>query len=149
MRRRHYSSPDPTSTRVQYTPGDSPVRGDDLVDAEAQVLTTDAGSRLLAEIALVRSIRPSDIARFRQWAAPEVVSAAIRLSEARKKAAAKFEHGQQMWVEPIGIEQATSEPVARHKAARFTCSAGRRSLRGHRRRRPCPCGWIPRAGYRS
>ena len=38
-----------------------------------------------------------------------------------KKAAVKFEHGQQMWVEPIGIEQATSEPVARHKAARFTC----------------------------
>jgi len=31
----------------------------------------------------------------------------------------KFERGQQMWVEPTGIEQATSEPVARHKAARF------------------------------
>jgi hypothetical protein len=84
-------------------------------------LNTDAGSRLLAEIALVRSIRPSDIARLRQWAPPAVVSAAFRLSDARKKAAAKFERGHQMWVEPIGIEQATSEPVARHKAARFTC----------------------------
>jgi hypothetical protein len=120
MRRRHYSSPDPTSTRVQYTTRHSPVRGDDEVDAEARVLTTEAGSRLLAEIALVRSIRPSDIARLRQWAALEVVSAAIRLSEARIKATGKFEHGQQMWVEPISIEQATSEPVARHKAARFT-----------------------------
>ena len=120
MRRRHYSSPDPTSTRVQYTTRDSPLHGDDLIDAEARVLTTDAGSRLLAEIALVQSIRPSDIARWRQWAGPEVVSAAIRLSEARKKAAAKFEHGEQMWVDPIGIEQATSEAVARHKAARFT-----------------------------
>jgi hypothetical protein len=120
MRRRHYSSPDPTSTRVQSSTRHSPVRGDDLVDAEARVLTTAAGSRLIAEIALVRSIRPSDIARFRQWAAPEMVSAAIRLSEARTKATAKFEHGHQMWVEPIGIEQATSEPVARHKAARFT-----------------------------
>jgi hypothetical protein len=120
MRRRHYSSPDPTTPRVQYPPSDSRVGGDDLVDAEAWVLTTDAGNRLLAEIALVRSIRPSDITRFRQSAAPAMVSAAIRLSEARNKATAKFEHGQQMWVEPIGIEQATSESVARHKAARFT-----------------------------
>ena len=120
MRRRHHSSPDPTSTRVQYTTRDLPVGGDDLVNAEAQVLATDTGRRLLAEIALVQSIGPSDIARWRQWAAPDVVSAAIRLSDARKKASPKFEHGKQMWVEPIGVEQATSEPVARHKAARFT-----------------------------
>ena len=26
-----------------------------------------------------------------------------------------------MWVDPVGIEQGTSEPVARHKAARFAC----------------------------
>ena len=139
MRRRHYSSPDPTSTRVQYTTRDSPLHGGDLIDAEARVLTTDAGSRLLAEIALVQSIRPSDIARFRQWAGPEVVSAAIRLSEARKKAAAKFEHGEQMWVDPIGIEQATSEPVARHKAAH---SRLRWSSISGRRRDARSCGWI-------
>jgi hypothetical protein len=121
MQRRHYSSRDPNSTRVQHTSDDSRDHRDELIDAEAEVLTSDAGSRLLAEIALVPSIRPSDIARLRRWATPELVSAAIRLSEARKKAAVKFEHGQRMWVEPIGVEQATSEPVARHKAARFKC----------------------------
>ena len=40
-----------------------------------------------------------------------------------------------MWVEPTAVEQATSEPVARHKATSICLSAGRRSLRRHRRRR--------------
>jgi hypothetical protein len=84
-------------------------------------LTTDAGQRLLAEIAKVESIHPSDVARFRKWASPGAVAAAIRLSQARTKAALKFAHGQRMWVEPTAIEQATSEPVARHKARRFAC----------------------------
>ena len=38
---------------------------------------------------------------------------------ARRKAAGKFERGERMWVEPVGVEQATAEPVARHKAMRF------------------------------
>ena len=39
--------------------------------------------------------------------------------QARRKAALKFERGARMWVEPNGVEQATAEPVARHKASRF------------------------------
>ena len=78
-------------------------------------------ARLLAEVAKVRSIGPSDLDRFRKLAAPAAVAAAIRLSRAREKARVKFERGERMWVEPTGVEQATSEPVARHKAARFTC----------------------------
>ena len=47
------------------------------------------------------------------------MSAAVRLALARRKAAGKFERGDRMWVEPVGVEQATAEPVARHKALRF------------------------------
>lgn len=74
---------------------------------------------MLAEVAAVRSIRPADLARFRKLAAPEAVAAAVRLSMARRKAAEKFARGDRMWVEAVGVEQSTAEPVARHKAARF------------------------------
>jgi THUMP domain-like/RNA cap guanine-N2 methyltransferase len=84
-------------------------------------LTTEPGNRLLAEVSTVKPIGPSDLARLRKHASPMRVSAAIRLSQARAKAALKFEHGQRMWVEPTAIEQATSELVARHKAKRFVC----------------------------
>jgi hypothetical protein len=85
------------------------------------VLGTDLGGRLLAEVAVVRAIRPVDLERWRKLAASAAVAAAIRLSKARAKARVKFEHGERMWVDPTGVEQATSEPVAKHKAARFTC----------------------------
>ena len=49
------------------------------------------------------------------------VAAAIRLAHSRRKAMLKFERGPQMWVEPTSVEQATAEPVARHKASRFAC----------------------------
>ncbi len=97
------------------------MRPRDHYEAEAWVLSTEAGGRLLAAIGAARSIRPADLARLRKLAPPEAVSAAIRLSQAREKAALKFEHGRAMWVEPVAVEQATSEPVARHKAARFQC----------------------------
>jgi THUMP domain-like/RNA cap guanine-N2 methyltransferase len=84
-------------------------------------VTTEPGNQLLAEVAKVKSIRPGDLARFRKEASPTAVSAAIRVFQARVKAALKFERGQRMWVEPTAIEQATSEPVARHKARRFVC----------------------------
>ena len=51
--------------------------------------------------------------------AAEAVSAAVRLAQARQKAALKFERGSLMWVDPKGVEQSTPEPVARHKANRF------------------------------
>jgi hypothetical protein len=110
MPRPFHSSPGPVEARVQN--GSS-------VDDEYRVLTTDAGRRLLAEVASIRSIRPADLARFRKLAAPEDVAAAARLAMARRKAAEKFERGDRMWVEANGVEQSTAEPVARHKAARF------------------------------
>lgn len=51
----------------------------------------------------------------------ELVTAALTLSDLRRKAAAsqKFTRAGQMWLTPTGLEQATAEPVARHKAKRF------------------------------
>lgn len=91
------------------------------IEAEAWVLTSDAGSRLLGEVAALRSILPVDLARLQRSAPAAAVAAAIRLTTARAKGAAKFERCAQMWLEPTAVEQATSEPVARHKAGRFRC----------------------------
>jgi len=119
-----HSSRDRSLTRSQIEPGPADEPPADIaspVAAEAWVLTTQAGSRLLDAVAEVRSIGPADVSRFRKLASPEAVSAAIRLFQGRRKAAAKFERGQQMWVDPVGIEQSTSELVAHHKAARCAC----------------------------
>jgi hypothetical protein len=121
MERRLHCNRDPARTGVEYHPCESPECAESAIDAESWVLSTDAGGRLLAEVAAIKSIGPSDLARARLQASPARVSAAIRTSRARVKASAKFELGQRLWVDPIGVEQATSEPVARHKAARFVC----------------------------
>ena len=90
--------------------------------AERSVLTTDAGRDLLAEVALVRRPAPGDVARWRRSHPAERVAAAIRLVESRRRASAKFVRSGAMWLDPIGLEQATAEAVARHKAARFAGS---------------------------
>ncbi len=48
-----------------------------------------------------------------------VVRAAISLVELRRRAGVKFSRASQMWFDRRGLEQSTSEPVARHKAQRF------------------------------
>jgi hypothetical protein len=91
-------------------------------DAEAWVLSTEPGQRLLAEAAAIREVRPSDIQRLRKLAPPEAVAAAFRLAGCQAKGKAKFSRGERMWLDPVGLQQATSEPVAVHKAARFQTS---------------------------
>jgi hypothetical protein len=110
MRRHPHSNPGPAGAGGQNASD---------VEEEFRLLTTDEGRRLLEEVAAIRSIGPAELARLRKLAPAGVVSAAVRLTQARRKAAEKFERGGRMWVEPIGVEQATAEPVARHKAERF------------------------------
>lgn len=50
---------------------------------------------------------------------PELVRAALSLLDARRAAAAKFSRADQMWLDRVGAQQATSEAVALHKAQRF------------------------------
>jgi THUMP domain-like/RNA cap guanine-N2 methyltransferase len=89
------------------------------VDVEAWVLSTEPGQRLLAEAAALRELRPAEVQRLRKLAPPEAVAAGLRLAACQAKARAKFSQGERMWLDPVGLEQATSEPVALHKAARF------------------------------
>ncbi len=88
-------------------------------DAEHRVLTTDAGRDLLAEACHVRCPAPADLARWRRSHPAEEVAAALRIVDTRRRGKTKFAQADRMWLEPIGLEQATAEPVARHKAERF------------------------------
>jgi len=60
--------------------------------------------------------------RLRDEFPSEMVVAALTLQDLRRKATAsgKFTRADQMWLTPAGLEQATSEPIARHKARRFS-----------------------------
>ncbi len=98
-----------------------PLRSCCDLDAEAWVLTEKPGQRLLAEVTEVPEPRPADISRWRKLAPPHVVAAAVRLAACRARAKAKFSRGDRMWLDPVGLEQATGEAVARHKAGRFAC----------------------------
>ncbi|WP_165068794.1 class I SAM-dependent methyltransferase [Paludisphaera rhizosphaerae] len=95
------------------------VRGADGSDAEFDLLTTEDGLALLAEVQTVKSPGPADVTRWRKRHAPEVVAAALRLAEARRKGAVKYSRSDRMWLDPVGVEQATAEIVAEHKARRF------------------------------
>ncbi len=90
-----------------------------MFDAESLVLTTEDGRALLADVSAIARPGPSDLSRWRKQAPAEWVSAALRLAEGRRKGSAKFERAGRMWFDPVGVEQATAEPVARHKARRF------------------------------
>jgi hypothetical protein len=121
MTRRSHSSFGAVGVRDQTRGADTRETSKEAVDAEAWVLSTEAGARLLEAVAAAGPVRPADIVRLRKLATPEAVSAAIRLSHARERAATKFERGRAMWVEATAVEQATAEPVAAYKASRFQC----------------------------
>lgn len=89
------------------------------VEAEACVLTSEVGRGLLAEVGAVLDPGPAELTRWRKVAPADLVSAALRLAACRRRGAAKFSRAGAMWFEATGLEQATAEPVARHKARRF------------------------------
>jgi hypothetical protein len=49
----------------------------------------------------------------------ELVRLGLLIHELRRRAAGKFTHADRLWCDRTGLEQATAEPVARHKARRF------------------------------
>ncbi|MDR3622968.1 MAG: class I SAM-dependent methyltransferase [Paludisphaera borealis] len=91
----------------------------DASDAEFTVLTTDLGRDLLDRMRDTPNPGPADVMRWRKLAPAEIVSAAVRLSAGRRKGLAKFARAEAMWLDPVGLEQATAEAVAEHKAKRF------------------------------
>jgi hypothetical protein len=125
MNPRSHSKPGPASARGQTREAPQKAHPPDAAlaaDAEAWVLSSPAGRQLLDEVAKSRSLGPAQLTRLRQHAPAEAVAAAVRLTLARRKAATKFARGALMWVDPTGVEQATAEPVAVHKASRFRCA---------------------------
>ncbi len=92
-------------------------------DAEYDILTTAAGLALLAEVGETPRPGPADLHRWRKAAPAGFVAAAWRLADGRRRGAAKFTRAASMWFEPTALEQATAEPVARHKARRFAGGA--------------------------
>lgn len=50
---------------------------------------------------------------------PDLVRLALTLVDARKRAEGRFDRCEAMWFDRIGLEQASSEIVSRHKAGRF------------------------------
>jgi hypothetical protein len=91
-------------------------------DVEHHVLTTDVGRTLLDRVAEVAAPGPADLVRWRAIAPAEWVRAAIRLRDCRRRAASKYTRAGAMWLDPVGLEQATAEAVARYKARRFESS---------------------------
>ncbi len=82
-------------------------------------LLTPAAEALVRRAAACESFDPAAIASLRRDATEAQARAAIELVLARRKAAAKFAHADRMLVDVEGVEQASSDAVARHKAARF------------------------------
>ncbi|UCD30534.1 MAG: hypothetical protein JSV03_08720 [Planctomycetota bacterium] len=67
---------------------------------------------------------PSAIARWRQKLDADLVSAAWVQVTLRNKARDKFSRADNMLFDRVGLEQATDETIARHKARRFEELAG-------------------------
>ena len=89
-----------------------------ILDAWKQ-LDSVSGSRLVELTASLEAPGAADIQRFRREWPPPVVSAAIELAQARRRAAAKFTRASELWCDTSGVEQATSQRVGEWKARRF------------------------------
>jgi len=74
---------------------------------------------LIAEVAASQLPEMSLQTALRKRFPDDLVRAAVQLVELRKRATTKFTRASEMWFDRQGLEQATSEPVARHKAQRF------------------------------
>jgi hypothetical protein len=93
-----------------------PARALDLLlgrDGQQLLGTLAGGDRVdpEAELALGERLR----ARY----PPDLVAAALAQHDLRMRARAKFSRAEQMYLTRDGLEQASSEPVARHRAARY------------------------------
>jgi SAM-dependent methyltransferase len=90
--------------------------------ANLDLLTAPAGRALLAELA-GSEVRLGDelrlAQRLRRRYPAELVTAALAQHELRGRAAAKFSRAGAMWFTRDGLEQASAEPVARHRAGRY------------------------------
>src|SRR5262249_26720226 len=96
-------------------PADSPFR------EEWDVLHELRGApQLLQAVAQSRGNELSLQTQLRREYSDRLVRAAFALCELRRKGGVKFSRAAEMWFDRKGLEQATAEAVARHKAKRFS-----------------------------
>lgn len=96
-------------------PSDSPLR--DEWDVLHDLRQTP---QLLQAVAQAKESELALQTRLRREYPERLVRAAFALCELRRKGSAKFSRAAEMWFDRQGLEQSTSELVARHKARRFS-----------------------------
>lgn len=85
-----------------------------------EALLSAEGSALLAELVDVDDLGSMQLATsLRRRYPPDLVAAALTQAELRRAARAKFTRADAMFFTRPGLEQASAEIVARHRAARF------------------------------
>jgi SAM-dependent methyltransferase len=91
--------------------------------AALERLLSDQGRALLAELP-AGPIDPDEAlrlgSRLRERHPAELVAAALAQRELRERARAKFALAGRMWFTREGLEQASAEPLARHRAERYS-----------------------------
>jgi len=90
--------------------------------ANLELLTSPAGDALLARLAGAELPAGAELqlsAALRRDYPAELVIAALAQHELRLRARAKFTRAEQMWLTREGLEQASAEPIARHRATRY------------------------------
>ncbi|MFO0897306.1 MAG: hypothetical protein U0836_07770 [Pirellulales bacterium] len=90
-----------------------------IVSAELRWLTSGAAARWLADEELQRLDAMAVANRLRRTLSAERVRLVSQQFELRRRAKTKFAAAQGMFFTPLGLEQATDDAVARHKAKRF------------------------------
>lgn len=91
--------------------------GRELLEASA-----DDSESLLAELAGVSDSdleSPALVMRLRKRHEEFVVRVALEITRARRRAEGRIEGAARLWADREGLEQASSQGIARHKAARF------------------------------
>ncbi len=92
----------------------------DLTIDQLVLLRTLQGQTALEAAAKVQAVDPAAVTRLRGRFEPELVTAALRLADLRRRAGERFSRADGMYFAGADLlEQATSEPVAVHKAARY------------------------------
>ena len=95
---------------------------------DLRFLLSPPGRAALAELAAAPPTPDSHMAVAALWRerlGPERAQAALELTLLRQRAARKFSRAAEMVFTRDGLEQATAEPVAAHRAARFAAAGAR------------------------
>lgn len=93
-----------------------------------QSLQAPRFASLLAEAAAIDPTSAADLERLRRHWPGDVAWCAVELAIARRKAAGKFDRAATLMADVPGVEQATSDDVAAHKARRFADAGVERVL---------------------